>query len=133
MENDWIYLGVFLDDFSKDFLKKYYHVPEDWKKYYDHVTLAYNNGSPLMFACKEANMSHLGKHFNLRICAIGISEDAIAVKVLLPLGLVCANKTPHITLAVRPGSSPAKSNDITIWNEITDKCVVTGIVRMVGR
>lgn len=132
--NDWIYMGIFLDDDSKDYLKKYYSLPKDWKGYYDHMTIVFNDGTELSKIVKEINDKHIGKRCTIRVVAIGISEKAIAVKVELPLGIVCANKIPHITLGVAPGCKPVDSNDITIWNKVSrDFAYLTGSVEVVKK
>jgi len=45
MEENWIYVGIFLDDTSKKKLKKLYNIPEGWKEYFDHMTVIYNDES----------------------------------------------------------------------------------------
>jgi hypothetical protein len=47
-----------------------------------------------------------------------LSDKALAVKVKLPPGVVCANPVPHITLCVSPDGRPVDSNDIQNWHEI---------------
>ena len=50
MNKDWIYYGVFFSDNTKraiyDYVSKFlsengYSIPEDWKKYCDHMTLVF--------------------------------------------------------------------------------------------
>ena len=115
---NWIYIGIFLDTLTKNLLKQRFSLPEGWMEYCDHMTVVYNDGSELSKIVKEANKSNMGKRHTLKIVAIGVSEKAIAVKVQLPFGVVCANKIAHITLGTSPEGKPVDSNDITIWNDI---------------
>jgi len=114
----WIYVGVFLDRISKDLLKKYYSIPEGWKEYCTHMTVVFNDDSAFAEIVKSANVRNMNKQFSLEIVAVGISEKAMAVKVNLPVGIVCANKIPHIILGVSLDGNPVDSNAITIWNTI---------------
>lgn len=114
----WIYIGVFLDNASKDILKEHYSIPEGWKEYCTHMTVVFNDGSKFAEVVRSANIRNMDKQFSLEVVAVGISEKAMAVKVNLPKGIVCANKIPHITLGVSLDGKPVDSNAITIWNTI---------------
>jgi hypothetical protein len=117
MEN-WIYVGLFLDDKSKKFLKRLYSIPKGWKEYYDHMTVVFNDGSQFAEDVKSVNEKHFHKRLTLKVIAVGISEKAMALKVELPGGVVCANKIPHITLGTSLEGKPVDSNDITNWHNI---------------
>lgn len=125
---DWLYVGIFLVELSKNTLKEHYPIPKGWKKYYDHMTVVYNDGSQFAKNVKFINERHFCKRLTLRVIAVGISEKAMAVKVELPQGVVCANKIPHITLGVSPDGKPVDSNDITNWNTIHTPFYLTGIM-----
>lgn len=114
----WIYVGVFLDPASRYTLKELYSIPEGWKEYCDHMTVVFNDGSRFAEIVRSANIGNMDKKFSLEVVAVGISEKAMAIKVNLPKGIVCANEIPHITLGVSPEGKPVDSNDITIWNTI---------------
>lgn len=118
MEDKWIYVGIFLDEDSKADLENLYPTPTGWKPHYDHMTVVFNDGSYLAKVVKDFNEHNLEEDFPLIVTAIGISENAMAVKVKLPLGVMCANKIAHITLSVSPNGKPSDSNDIQIWHEI---------------
>jgi hypothetical protein len=115
---NWIYIGIFLDEDSKKELKECYQIPSNWKEYYDHVTIVFNDGSELSRVVKEMNMENVGEFYSIKITGVGVSEKALALRVELPACVVCANKIPHITLGVAPDAKPVDSNDITIWHDI---------------
>ena len=116
--SNWIYVGIFLDDDSKEMLEDYFPTPKGWKGYYDHMTVVYNDGSKIANIVKEFNDVNVGVEYSLMITSVGISEDAMAVKVKLPLGVICANPIPHITLCVSPEGKPSDSNNIEIWHDV---------------
>lgn len=116
----WLYVGVFLDSASKYILKEHYSIPEGWKEYCTHMTVVFNDGSEFAEAVRSANIRNMDKQFSLEVVAVGISEKAMAIKVNLPKGIVCANKIPHITLGVSLEGKPVDSNAITIWNTIIE-------------
>ena len=118
MEDKWIYVGIFLDEDSKADLMSLYPTPTGWKPYYDHMTVVFNDYSELAKAVKDFNEGNLEEDFPLIVTAVGISEKAMAVKVKLPLGVICANKIAHVTLCVSPNGKPSDSNDIQIWHEV---------------
>ena len=118
MERDWIYIGIFLEEESKNKLKQCYQIPSDWKEYYDHITIVFNDGSELSRVVKEINMENVGEFYSIKITGVGVSEKALALKVELPTCVVCVNKVPHITLGVAPEAKPVDSNFITIWHDV---------------
>jgi len=128
MNNDWIYIGIFLDDKSKKKLKKLYPLPDAWKEYYDHMTVVYNDKTHLANDINMINKNNIGKKFKLKIVGPGISEKAYAVKVELPAGVVSANKITHITMGVASieGANAVDSNYITNWSKIYENIYVTG-------
>lgn len=87
------------------------------------MTVVFNDGSKFAEIVKSANVRNMNKQFSLEVVAVGISEKAMAVKVNLPIGIVCANKIPHITLGVSLEGKPVDSNAITIWNTIEPFCI----------
>jgi hypothetical protein len=115
---NWIYVGIFLDDNSKKILEDLFPTPKGWKPYYDHMTVVYNDGSKIANIVKEFNDVNVGEDYPLIITGVGISEKTMAVKVKLPLGVICANPIPHITLCVSPEGKPSDSNNIEIWHDV---------------
>lgn len=113
---DWIYIGIFLDKLSKERLKMNFSIPKDWKWYGDHVTLCFNDNSLLSKVAAEINEGYVGVERPIEVTGIGISGNAMALRVKLPVGVVCTNKVAHITLGAR--TKPVDSNAIEIWHDI---------------
>ena len=132
MENNWIYIGIFLDEKSKKLLKKLYPLPEWWKEYYDHMTVVFNDNTKLANDIKLINEHNIGKKFKLKLVGPGISDKAYAIQVELPKGVVSANKITHITLATcKPnGGNAVDSNYITNWSKIYDNVYLTGEMKV---
>ena len=116
MEKDWIYFGIFLDEPSKERLRMDFDIPKDWKWHGDHVTLCFNDNSLLSKVAAEINKGFVGAKCSIKITGIGISENAMALKVQLPAGVVCTNKVAHITIGCK--NKPVDSNAIEIWHDI---------------
>ncbi len=112
----WIYVGIFLDSLSRERLKMKFDIPEGWKWYGDHVTLCFNDSSLLSKVASEINAGYIGVECSIKITGIGISENAMALRVQLPMGVVCTNKVAHITLGAK--IKPVDSNAIEIWHDI---------------
>jgi hypothetical protein len=133
MNNNWIYIGIFLDEKSKKLLKKLYPLPADfWVEYYDHMTVVFNDNTMIAKAVKSINENNIGKKFKLKLVGSGISDKAYAVQVELPKGVVSANKITHITLATcKPNDGKAvDSNYITNWSKIYDNVYLTGEMKV---
>ena len=64
---------------------------------------------------------------DLRVKEIGVSDDAIAVKVE---GFFTYNEIPHITIAIPKNGKPSNSNLITNWMSIPNdrEIIVSGVV-----
>ena len=133
MNNNWIYIGIFLDEKSKKLLKKLYPLPEWWKEYYDHMTVVFNDSTKLANDVKSINEHNIGKKFKLKVVGPGISEKAYAVQVELPKGVVSANKITHITMGVAPieGANAVDSNYITNWSKIYENIYITGKMEII--
>ena len=129
MNDNWIYIGIFLDEKSKKLLKKLYPTPNGWKEFYDHMTIVFNDNSDVAKAVKSINEHNLNKKFKLKIVGPGISKKAYAVQVELPKGVVSANMITHITLATSEQGKAVDSNYITNWSKIYDNVYVTGEMR----
>lgn len=132
MDNNWIYYGIFFDSDTKAELlktaKKYAGIPEDWKVYCDHMTIVYNDGSEEKQAISNGYFEKRGVIYELAISSIGISDEAIALKVS---NFITQNKVSHITIATAPGVKPVKSNDIVNWYALPEMLVVKGYVNAV--
>jgi hypothetical protein len=132
MNENWIYIGIFLDASSRRKLMKLYPKPEGWNQYYDHMTVVFNDDSDVAKAVKSINEHNIGKKFKLKLVGPGISKKAYAVKVELPKGVVSANMITHITLATCPGNdgTAVDSNYITNWSKVYDNIYLTGEMKV---
>ena len=133
MNDNWIYIGIFLDEKSKKLLKKLYPVPADfWVEYYDHMTVVFNDHTMIASAVKSINEHNIGKKFKLKLVGPGISDKAYAIQVELPKGVVSANKITHITLATcKPnGGNAVDSNYITNWSTVYEDIYLTGEMKV---
>ena len=96
------------------------YIPSGWKVIAHHMTINFGKGLP------EDLKGDLGKTKAIRATEIGISDMAIAVKVL---GYHSDNNIPHVTIAVNPnGGKPVMSNDITDWKPLELPIQLNGVV-----
>lgn len=112
------YVGIFLDQNSKGLLNKLRtFVPKDWVWYGDHMTIKFFGAPtyPEDFPEPYSELATSGKAVKLVVSHIGISDNAIAVKVD---GYPLESQTAHITLATPMGGSPSQSKNITSWKKI---------------
>ena len=86
-------------------------IPEGWKVFAHHMTVVFGKGLP------EDLKQDLGQSVSLGAVEIGLSDMAIAVKIL---GYPSNNDIPHITVAVNTeaGGKPYDSNRIENWKPI---------------
>ena len=129
--NNWIYFGVFIDNDAKNKLIKLIdeynvQIPKNWKKIFHHMTIAFNNGSDESKDLYVKYKHLFGKQFALQVNGIGVSDDAIAVRVNYQLPI--SNKTPHITIAVPIGGKPVNSNYIKKWFD-TKSIIINGTLQ----
>lgn len=119
MNKDWIYVGAFLDDKTRELILNKYKdfIPEGWKLYADHTTFAFNNASPLAKVIYEHYKASVGAEVELISVGLGKSDRAVALE-LSKDGFETVNRVMHITLAVAPDAKPVESNNITDWEPI---------------
>lgn len=124
--NNWIYFGVFLDQNSADKIINTFcdGIPDGWKLFCHHMTIAFNNKTSEVEKAYQLYKPHFGEKVNLTVTHVGISNDAMAVKV--NFNGTTQNKFPHITIATPIKGKPVNSNFIEKWNEIKTPFVVTG-------
>ena len=123
--DNWIYFGVFLDVDSVNTLFKEigYYIPNNWKIYCHHMTIAFNNKTQDAENIYNEYKPRFGEKINLVVTEIGISNDAFAVKV--EFNGVTQNSFPHITIATPINGKPVKSNYITKWEKLEKPFNVT--------
>ena len=127
MKENWIYFGIFLDKESKSILKKIATklVDNDWKLYCHHMTIAFNNGSEKSIELYEYYKNYFGARTEIIATHIGISDDAVAVKVQFNGDTL--NKIPHVTLATPINGKPVNSNYITNWKPLKTPIKLFGV------
>lgn len=117
------YTGILLDDKSVNDLKKRMKVPSGWRELMHHCTLRMGG--------LHYGRELIGTKVEMLVQSLGVSEEAMAVRVLLPKRVYDAGdfstRTPHITVAIPEGSKPFYSNRIEQWDPI-DPFKLTGIV-----
>ena len=121
VENKILYSAVVLDDVSHRKLLDTFAdlIPEGWKEYAHHMTIVFGSGLP------EEQKDDIGKEFTLTAKEIGLSDDAIAVRVE---GYPSQNDIPHITLATAPTAKPKESNNIKDWHILKEPLTLNGTV-----
>ena len=106
-----LYAAVVLDDKSRTELIQNFapKLPDGWKYIAHHMTIVFGKGLD--------DKSEIGKEVELTVTKLGVSDMAMAVRVV---GYPSANAIPHITLAInaKEGGKPVMSNNITNWGEV---------------
>lgn len=117
------YFGLFLDANTKNKLMNILTDNIDYnialnvadKIFIDHCTLLHVSqlhGNSEVF--NDLN-NRLGENIQIKIEGIGISDKAMAFRVILPKNIYSINKNPHITICTFNGGKPVESNNITKW------------------
>jgi hypothetical protein len=113
------YYGAMLTDASRE--KLLYSIsskiPEGWKDYAHHMTIA--RGGPKKEEVQKfmPNMGFPDKIFTMTAVAIGINDKALAVKV--ETDIPSDNDVKHVTVATSPDGKPQHSRDITEWTPLS--------------
>lgn len=128
--NNWIYFGVFIDENAKHLNeiaieKQGMDIPYNWKMFNHHMTIAFNNKTEDAQNLYDVYKHTFGKRITITVDGIGISDDAIAVRIKFNDPI--ANKIPHITIATPQTGKPVNSNYITKWYDI-EPYDITGIL-----
>lgn len=124
--NTVIYYGVLLNNESRQRLieevKQF--IPEGWNVVCHHMTMLFGSRqNPHVQKYLDTNMD---TEASLRAVSIGISDDAIAVKI--DTDVPVDNKIPHVTVAIPPGGKAVNSNYITNWKPLASDIELTGTV-----
>jgi len=101
-----LYSAVVLDNESKQKLINAFTLPHNWQTVAHHMTIGFKEPVP------DYLRNDLGKTVELTVKEIGVSKNAIAVKVS---GYYSSIYIPHITLAIPEGGKPFNSNFIANW------------------
>ena len=128
--DDVIYIGVFLDQESKN------------KLYQTTKNLVFNHfGENVNFVCHHMTVSHIskindyikqwciehnGEDFEISTNTIGFNDKACAVKV--DTTIPCTQNYPHITVATNntTGGKPVDSNFITVFEKLPENLILKG-------
>ena len=117
-----LYSAVVLDDDNRAKLIKFVDgiidISSTWKRIAHHMTMGFKKPVP------DHLRNDIGKSVQLNVTELGISNDAIAVKVE---GYHSDNKIPHITVAIPKNGKPFNSNLITKWYPV-HQITLTGTV-----
>jgi len=127
--DNWVYIGVFLDEKSKKKIKKIYNIPNGWTEYIDHMTVAFNNGSYEASVAKDICDKIGEKKIKLKVIGQGLSDKAYALRVEMPAGILCTNHISHITLACSPEGKAVDSNYIENWHNISNPFTIKGTLK----
>ena len=135
------YSAVVLDETSQQKLKDFALDPDTNVKVNSirlpiHVR---DNGWKVFCHHMTVNMGELPTHLKtyldsdqkLEAIAIGVSDKAVAVKVIGTMAGHSKNNIPHVTIAVnvKGGGKPVDSNKITQWTKLEKPIGLSGIVK----
>src|SRR5574343_68294 len=99
-------------------------IPEGWKIYAHHMTMLF--GKNKNDVVEKYLVEHMGDTVELTAIELGISPDAMAVKI--SSSVPSDNKIPHITIATPPNGKAVNSNKITDWIRLNKSIKLSGIV-----
>lgn len=118
------YALVLKPEQSTQLLQKFEHlIPEGWKTFAHHMTILHMSRPNTEI--EQWAQDHLGDVFSVEAIEVGISADAIALKV--SGDVPSANSLKHITLAVPPKGKAVNSNQIKDWSTIKPITIVGNI------
>jgi len=104
---DIVYIGAFLNAGEKGLILKDCVPPPGGTLHCDHVTLGYGVNARVP---ELINM--IGKEVMIKIITCYYDTKAMCCSVELPSGVLCFNKTPHITLWCNDWVRPNYSNEL---------------------
>ncbi len=107
------YAAGFLSEEDKKKILTHFseNIPENWKTICHHMTM--NLGR-----LQEKDKHLLGKEFKSKITHLGINKDIGIMALKIDTDIPSKNEHKHITLALKEGTKPFRSNDIQEWIEI---------------
>jgi len=99
-------------------------IPNGWTIYAHHMTMLF--GKTKNETVEKYLVDHIGDTVDLTAVELGVSPDAIAVKIVS--SVPTDNKISHVTIATPPNGKPFKSNLITNWSKLNNSIKLSGIV-----
>jgi hypothetical protein len=119
------YTGIILDNKSRQLLAEKYKqmMPDGWEWIAHHMTIT------LGFLPKE-KLDLLGTEQSITAESLGMTDMVMVIGVS---GFESKNTQPHVTLAVnrKDGGKPFMSKNITDWQPIEEKFILTGQIKEV--
>ena len=129
MDKNILYIGIELENESKEILKKKFGDREGWKVYCHHMTSVFNTkGTELSDYETKWFKENMGKKVLLIVSHYGENEKAAAVRVMC--NAPCRNKVRHITLGtnLKNEGKPIDSNYILGWT-LVEPLILVGTVK----
>lgn len=127
---DFVYIGLFLTNESKERLKELIDIPFESKVYMEHCTLLFKNtqiehkNAQRVIDAYIKQLKNKEHKQTIIITAIGYNDKVIAFKV--NPNVPCCNEVPHITICTMNGGKPVDSNDINEWHQLDTPIKVKG-------
>ena len=135
INGDFVYIGLFLTNESRNKLNEIIDIPLESKVYMEHCTLLFKNtqiehkNAQRVVDAYIKQLKCKGHTQTMVINAIGYSDKAIAFKV--NPNVPCCNDIPHITICTMNDGKPVDSNNITDWLQLETPIKVKGEWKMV--
>lgn len=149
ISKDYIYIGLFLTDRSKENVKDAINSMPKYKELFEkankvlieHCTLLHRNQEKdnkrtfERLSKLELSIPLDGEYKSAMVAThIGFLEGkAMAIKVALSGNIPCSNKTPHITICTFGDGKPFDSNKITNWEKLPHPLYIQGYLRVVEK
>lgn len=132
---DFVYIGLFLTEESRNKLYDIFTIPLNSKVYMEHCTLLFkrtqmeHKNAQRVIDTYIKQLKNKNHEQTIIITAIGYSEKAIAFKV--NPNVPCCNEIPHITLCTLNEGKPFDSNDITEWKPLDTPIKIKGVWQLI--
>lgn len=128
MDRNILYIGIELDEDSRELLKTKFGKQEGWKLYCHHMTSVFNTKGTELTVPEELWLrENEGKQKFLIVSHYGETPKVAAVRVMVDAP--SRNRYKHITIATRDGGKPVDSNTIENWT-LTEPLILTGKVKI---
>ena len=100
-------------------------IPEGWTIQAHHMTMLFKGNRSEEI--EEYVSENIGSHVELTATHLGMSPDAMAVKISSKVPSF--NATPHITIAIPPNGYAVNSNDISNWVALQHPIKLDAVIR----
>jgi hypothetical protein len=128
MNKNLLYIGVELEEESRELLRRKFGGNRDgWKIYCHHMTAVFNSRDLILTPTEEEWYErNNGKQVFLIATHYGENERVAAVRVMCEVP--SRNKYKHITLGTKDGGKPVESNFIEDW-KLIEPIILVGHVK----